>query len=866
MTPPADEGLPPELFPGAVGPDAAEVSPRDRPALPRPMFQVALAWIAGLCLGRIVLLPPPAVVAAILIILLAIAAGLWRTRAFRLRAPTGGILLLVALTLAGALASNNTLRVDRRAEAQDEALSASRVVRIEGRVVAVERWGEGGTRLRLARPAVVGAAALVIPKLALDAELYVGGQSAWDRERGIQREAEAPLDPADWIGAYVHAWARPFAPSPQAHPWAFHAREFQRRRGVAAAFRVNSVDLLTALEPPHPFTRSLHRVLESVRRHLRATAAALLSPEVAALVTAVVMGERGALPDAINEHFRTAGLTHLLVVSGLHTGFMLAVALVLARFARLPPRLWILAGLISLIAFTALVGFRPPVVRASVMGAFVLGAWWIGRPASTPAALAAAAFVTLLADPRNILRADWQLSYSCVLALTVLAPPIIDLMRSAFGLEADPDTAGAWTASLKLQAFRFIVVPFASVLAILMGLLPFQAAYFGQMNLSALFSNLVAIPLVGALMIGALALPLMALFPGLDLTAGALVELTGQGLLRLTRFFAETELLLFRVSPLEPWLLALYAFGLLLGPHLLRGEGFLGARTRRQRRHTALRVGVFLLLLAWLPVLRTPGAGERLELYVLDVGQGDALVLMLPRGRVAVIDAGGGMGGGQGARVVVPFLRGMNVQRLAFVAASHADADHVGGLDAVLNAFDVGMLLHGPHQAQTLAWNEVLDAVREREIPSFEVRAGDRLRGFDPVALEILGPWPGLHRNDASVVMLVRYGEIEILLTGDIERSGELRLVAEGVARDIDVLKVAHHGSATSTTREFLEAFTPEIALISAGRNNRFGHPAADVVERLSASGAVIARTDHSGTLRLQTDGRRIRLHAYGPP
>jgi hypothetical protein len=186
---------------------------------------------------------------------------------------------------------------------------------------------------------VVGAAALVIPKLALDAELYVGGQSAWDRERGIQREAEAPLDPADWIGAYVHAWARPFAPSPQAHPWAFHAREFQRRRGVAAAFRVNSVDLLTALEPPHPFTRSLHRVLESVRRHLRATAAALLSPEVAALVTAVVMGERGALPDAINEHFRTAGLTHLLVVSGLHTGFMLGAALVLARFARLPPRL-----------------------------------------------------------------------------------------------------------------------------------------------------------------------------------------------------------------------------------------------------------------------------------------------------------------------------------------------------------------------------------------------------------------------------------------------------------------------------------------------------------------------------------------------
>jgi competence protein ComEC len=238
----------------------------------------------------------------------------------------------------------------------------------------------------------------------------------------------------------------------------------------------------------------------------------------------------------------------------------------------------------------------------------------------------------------------------------------------------------------------------------------------------------------------------------------------------------------------------------------------------------------------------------------------------MPGGRTAVIDGGGGLGGGQGARVVVPFLRGMNVQRLAFVAASHADADHVGGLDAILHAFDVGMFLHGSHHAETLAWGEVLDAIRERSIPSIEVRGGDRLRGFEPVEVDILGPWPGLTRNDASVVMVVRYGGIEILLTGDIEREAELRLLSEGVARDIDVLKVAHHGSATSTAQEFLDAFRPEIALISVGRNNRYGHPSPEVVERLAASGTIVARTDESGTLRLQTDGRRLRLHAYGPP
>jgi competence protein ComEC len=384
-------------------------------------------------------------------------------------------------------------------------------------------------------------------------------------------------------------------------------------------------------------------------------------------------------------------------------------------------------------------------------------------------------------------------------------------------------------------------------------------------DVSALASNLIAIPLVGSVLIGALVLAPLAAIPGIDRLAGTLLELAVQSLLATARLLAETEIGLVRVSPLEPWLLGLYAVGLLAGPHVLRGDGFLGRRSRRQRRHTALRIAAFFILLAWLPVLRAPGTDGLLELYVLDVGQGDALVLRLPGGHAAVVDAGGGFGGGQGARVVVPFLRGMNVERLAFVAASHADADHVGGLDAVLEAFEVGMFLHGSHRAETLAWREVVDAAAESEVASIEVRGGDRLRGLGPTEIEILAPLPGLTGNNASVVMLLRYGTIDILLTGDIEREAELRLLADGAARNVDVLKVAHHGSATSTIQEFLDAFSPRVALISAGRNNRFGHPSPDVLQRLAEAGVFTARTDESGTLRLQTDGRRLRLHAYGP-
>lgn len=679
-------------------------------------------------------------------------------------------------------------------------------------------------------------------------------------------EPDAPAHgPAELLGARVRTWARPRAPEPPAHPWSFDASAFQRHRGVGAVFQVPDAGLLRVVDPPSRTLRTLNRTLESIRGAVRGAVEDALPPELAALALAVLLGDRGKLTRPVVIAFRESGLMHLLVVSGFHASFVLAAALAMARAVRFPIRSWALVGLLALAAFTALVGFYPPVVRASVMGAFILGAWWLGRPTSTPAALAAAAFATLLADPRNLMRADWQLSYACVFCLSLLAPPIVDLFRALLRIGEDADDDGGPLHDFRHLVYRYLAMPLASVLSILMGLLPFQAAYFGQIHLSGLVSNLLAMPLVLAVMLGALLMPLAAPVPGVGPLAAGLLEGSGAALLGLARFFSGTMPLSVNLAPLPFAFLAGYGLALVAGPHLLRGDGPFGRRTPRQRRHLATLLLAFFLMMAWLPLLTAAPGRRLLELYVLDVGQGDALVLRLPDQRFAVIDGGGGQYGGQGERTVVPFLRGLGAERLAFAAASHADADHIGGLDAIIEAFEPPLLLRGSHTAPTEAWSEVLESAKASDCVVREVAAGDRIAGLGPVSMRILGPWPGEERNNASLVMRVDYGSVSILLTGDIEAPGEARLLAEAAATDVDVLKVPHHGSATSTTPEFLAAVSPELALVSVGRANRFGHPSPKVIERLANAGVVTARTDLSGTLRLQTDGRRIRLHAYGP-
>ncbi len=267
-------------------------------------------------------------------------------------------------------------------------------------------------------------------------------------------------------------------------------------------------------------------------------------------------------------------------------------------------------------------------------------------------------------------------------------------------------------------------------------------------------------------------------------------------------------------------------------------------------------------LSAWFLFFAVTGS-RVLTVYFLDVGQGDAALIRFPCGKNMLIDAGEAR---QSNTDLVNFLRGAGVRRIDAVVLTHAHSDHAGGLPKILERFPVGVFIEPGHPHTTDLYINLLELVTEKGIPYKNVSRGDALGGFGEVEISFLNP-PGVFYsgesalNNNSIVMLLRYKEVTFLFTGDIERQAESELVRiyEGYM-SARVLKVPHHGSGTSSSPGFVEAVSPAAAVISAGRDNMFGHPHSSVVERYKAAGTDVLRTDVDGTVEISTDGSRLRV------
>lgn len=577
---------------------------------------------------------------------------------------------------------------------------------------------------------------------------------------------------------------------------------------------------------------------------------------------ALLLGQAHRMTEPHRNRFTETGLAHLLAVSGLHTGFMLLIVLALSRVVGLGPHGCAWVGMVSVVLYAGLTGFRPPVVRASTMAVFILAALTMARYTSSLAALATAAFVTLLVDPRNILRVDWQLSYVCVLSIILLTGPIYAVLpggaKSRFLDPAHTDPEPWWRPWVRY----YLVLPVAVVLAVQLGLIPFQLYYFRQFNWLAPITNTAGLALTLAGMTASLATATLGWIPGLGKASALASDAALAGLNGMARWIHDDGLGMLHMRPLGIPALGIY-YALLLGGGFLRtGRGEHGGLDGRQRASLFIRTAGMVALLVWAP--RADRSDQGLDLYMLDVGQGDALVVRAPTDRVMVVDAGAGHPLQAGRNVVAPFLQCIGRRRIDCLVATHADADHIGGMPYLVRHFEIGLMLEGPDQSDSQVYQALLRQRQDRPIQTRRVRSGHQLDGFEPVEIRLLGPPAGVtDGNNASLVILLTLGEVKILLAGDLEASGEAKLLRPNPAGDIDVLKVGHHGSASGTTREWLQALRPEVALISAGRNNPYGHPAPEVIERLKQARALPCRTDRQGAIWVHTQGQRIRVFRF---
>jgi competence protein ComEC len=629
-----------------------------------------------------------------------------------------------------------------------------------------------------------------------------------------------------------------------------------------------------------------------------------LNNEDTAMLSAMLVGDRTQLTSALRTGFERTGTFHLFVVSGLHIVLVVGGLLWLLRKTRMPDAMAVMLALSLGLLLALLTGFGAPVQRALGMTAAYLLARWLGRETGPLNALGIAAVVILAIDPRSLFEASFQMTTLVIVAAAGLARPIEarsfhphsralhDLDIIALDANVHPSIAqmrvrfrmfGELCASLVHPRLRQLPVLIGRaavgvLAAILFGVavelcmvLP-MAAYFHRATLLALPTNLLLVPLIAVL----LGLTILTFCTSLISVSVARVPaaLTA-ALIHLIRGtvnrIGSVSLADLRVPAPTAQLVLLTCAAIVLACIALR------MRSRLWLAVACVALAAAPLAALWpTPPHIHPGM---LEVTAIDVGQGDSLLVVSPKGGTLVVDAGGPVGPTAsntrwdiGEEVVAPYLWSRHIRRLDAVMLTHAHSDHMGGMPAVLRDLRPRELWISIEPGQAPAMRSLLAEAKTLGIIVRRFHAGD---GFEWSGLQatVLSPElgysnPGAPRNDDSLVMRLAYDKGSVLLEGDAEWSSEADMFVNHRLAPSTLLKVGHHGSKTSTADAFLAAVAPREAVISVGTQNTFGHPRWETLNKLEQAGVQTWRTDREGpeSFLISADGSISELSAASNP
>jgi competence protein ComEC len=624
----------------------------------------------------------------------------------------------------------------------------------------------------------------------------------------------------------------------------FDYREYLARRGVVSqAFFPTGVSAIG-----HGAGSDLTRLLIDARRPFgEALERALPEPE-SSLARGILLGQRASIPQDLTDDMNRAGISHLVAISGQNVAIVAGV-LVAALTGWIGRRPATAASILLVLLYAVFVGGSPSVLRAAVMAVVMLGATLAGRPGSAFGAITLAAALLVAWRPLIVDDVAFQLSFAATIGIVVAAQRIQDGVQPRLSHLPGPLAA-------------FLAENLAITTAASLAVLPVIAGSFGRFSLVSLPANLLAAPaFVLALGGSFLAAAGGAVSPDLGLLVGEVAYWPLTYLVWLGHFaaglpFASLELSGFGLPE------AVVAYALLgLGWYLLRERPVREVEESPSRPlRPALALSAALLVIAavtWYGALQ-PGS-DHLRLTVLDVGQGDAILIETPAGQRILVD-----GGPSGARITQALGRALpsSARRIDLMVLTHGQDDHVSGLVEVLQRYEVGAALAGPLPGETAAYQAWRDELARQDVPLLTPQRGQRIDIGSGAYIEVLGPptqplsGTDDDLNNNSVVLRLVDGGVSFLLTGDLEAAGEAALLDSPFDLHATVLKVGHHGSDGSTTEAFLDAVDPSFAVISVGAENPFGHPSPTT--RLRLAGVPLLRTDDNGDVSFETDGQSL--------
>lgn len=618
----------------------------------------------------------------------------------------------------------------------------------------------------------------------------------------------------------------------QRNPGAWSEAQYQTVRGFAGKMTATAVTpgavKYPAYEYAHRFTQAASDAFDRA-----------LTPDTAPLIKAMVLGDKSSISEDTYNAFKRTGVSHLLAISGLHLSIISMLVFFLLGQLGLGLRGRSAGTIVLAVIYCFLTGASVSTVRAVLMVSVGLFGNLILRSSDFYTSVAFAALILLLKNPLYLWDAGFQLSFSAVLGIVACTRPLEQLAAAYLRLPAKALTA------------------LSASLAATLATLPISAYFFGGFSLVGVLANLLLLPL-SALLVGSGLL--FALLQGL-----AISSIVAPLLFAILRYYLAAAELLQRlpfayILTGQPPLVPIIIYYILLCLILLYDRGTIS------RPRFRLLAAALAALMALCPLPAHIQAHHRVDVTFLDVGQGDCSILRLPGDVHIMIDGGGkamvDIGENTGQRVIYPYLNQQGISSLDAIFLSHSDMDHAAGVIELLSLVPVGRLFLADCAPEDEIEQQVLAAAAENGVPVSRIHSGYRAT-FGEASLECVYPHADAHpesANNASLVLRLSYAGQSMLFTGDMERVDEKILADAHEEIQSTVLKVPHHGSATSSSAIFLDAVAPTWAVAGSGADNTFGHPAPEVTERYAQRGIPYYNTAETGAVFIKLSESGVLL------
>ena len=743
------------------------------------------------------------------------------------------------ITIQGTVTGDPQIESDRAVYVLDvQAVQTGRTIHIAGGKVRVGHYAgfsDGGlSRSKSASQAQTSPSGHV-PAVSQDPSFSVDSpdSSSAGSSGSFPDPGKGSFSEAFQAGDVLRVTATLKEPTGPRNPRGFDYKGYLARRGIYSMMNASGRNVVF-LKKVRSF--SVSGMLARFRRQADISLDRTVGGQEGALLKALLLGQRWTIEPGTVDAFQRTGLAHVLSISGLHIGYI--VMLLHFLFSRFPLQRWtpLIFEATILLLYCLLVGAAPSVMRAVVMAVIYSVGKTMGRKSDTINSAGVAAFLILLIRPMDILEVGFQLSFLAVGSIALLYRPIQERLRF---LPSKVSSLIAVTLSAQLGTF------------------PLTVYCFNTLTPWSVLTNLVLVPALGAVTMGGfLILPVGMIFPAAAKIAAVPLRVLCRLVLAVTDLAAKLPFASIpAVSPSIPAILVYYLVLLTLSRER-------PAFIRRPYVVCTVLIGT-LVAGPFLVEVRKP---KDLEVTFVDVGQGDCTLIRTPDGKTILMDGGGKEDRNVGEDTVLPFLLKNGVSSLDLVIMSHCHYDHIGGLLPVLEQLPVDAFMEYPPGQAEPAYLELKETVRRKGIDVLTAKRGQTWRIGREVKLHILYPEDRVvkslahgNENNYSLVILMEYQDTSVLFTGDMEDRVEYYLAGRIRQENVDILKVPHHGSRTSSTESFLDAISPKAGVIQVGIN-LFGHPSPQTLDRLEQRGARVYRNDEQGAVMMHYRDKHWRI------